>query len=417
MNERTEKREQILMILLWVSVIMGSSYFGISLSAFTLSPYRMFFIVAFVLMCMRRYINIPQVTRPSYVFYGIWTFIALLSIIWAKDKASCIKAGIVIGIAFVSMLISCQFIKKIDSINSILIAISAVNVFVSFAGLYESLTGHYFFVNRAAILSRMAIDKYRAPLVFFTNQNDFSLFIAFGMLVTLYMCDQMKSKWVKIVYYITLAIDLWLMLFAGSRGCLLAFGVGAFIWFFMNIKEMKGNNKVFLLLLIVLALLFYVIIYSDSIINFYNSYFHFGLTTNSTTSDSTRWQLLKNGLDMVLLSGGIGVGAANSSYYLEYVYSNTHGIWALHNWIIQIFSEFGIVIGLGYIIQYVWLIKMLLKKYHNATEKVEKRQALLFVAILFMLLVGTISPSSVLTMEWLWMVFGLIITFIGLQIN
>lgn len=414
MNGYKEKRNTILMILLWVSVVMGSSYLGISLSGFTLSPYRIVFIIAIGIVCMDRYINIPQNAQNEYYFYLLWVIVSLLSLVWARDKTSCFKAGIVIIIGFFSMIVTSQFVNNVKNIHSILITISLLSMFVTWLGLYESLTGHYFFVNNETILSRMSIDKYRAPLVFFTNQNDFSLFLVFGMLVSVYVCGTLKNKLIKVIYYITLIVDIWLLLFAGARGCVLALGLGTFVWLFFKIRDMKSYTKTLLVLLFIFAILFLVIVYSDMLFGFYNSFFHFGLVSSSTTSDSTRWQLLKNGINMFLLSGGIGVGAANSSYYLQHVYSNTHGIWALHNWFMQIFSEFGFWVGIGYVIQYIWQFKMLTQKYHNSIDSMEKNQASLFIAILCMLLVGTISPSSVLTMEWLWMTFGLIITYIGL---
>ena len=118
---------------------------------------------------------------------------------------------------------------------------------------------------------------------------------------------------------------------------------------------------------------------------------------------------------MIYSTAGIGVGAANSPYYLEKYYANTHGIWALHNWILQIFSEFGVIIGIGYIIQYFSMLMKLESKYKKSMG-MDKLQARLFISVLIMLIIGTISPSSVLTMEWLWMLMGLILVYIELPI-
>lgn len=410
-----KKAETLAMILLWITVIMGSSYFGVSLSLFTVSPYRMVFMISLAMMVGNRYLCLPIRTKNMLVFYALWVFVSFLSLLWAPDKASCIKAGIVLAIAFLSIIITYQFVQNTKIVHIILVTISLVYIFSAWVGLYESLTGNYLFVNKVAILNRMAIDKYRAPLVFFTNQNDYSLFLVFGMLVSLYIIENTKGFWLHVVYYITLLISLWVLFFAGSRGCMLAVAVGAFVWFLLRIKESQSNSKVLIWFLIISLALFAGIIYSSKLEYFYSFYFHFGLSNSSTTSDSTRWQLLKNGINMIYSTAGIGVGAANSPYYLEKYYANTHGIWALHNWILQIFSEFGVIIGIGYIIQYFSMLMKLESKYKKSMG-MDKLQARLFISVLIMLIIGTISPSSVLTMEWLWMLMGLILVYIELPI-
>ena len=147
------------------------------------------------------------------------------------------------------------------------------------------------------------------------------------------------------------------------------------------------------------------------------SFFHFGVTTEGMRSDTTRFQLTLNGLDMILRSFGFGVGLSNSGYYLEHVYKNTGMIWALHNWYIQVFAESGLVIGIIYIFQYVSLFKRLKYVYCKSDDPQVKQQAQLFLAVIVAFLVGILSPSSVFDMEWLWMVWALIIAFIGQAYN
>lgn len=79
------------------------------------------------------------------------------------------------------IVIMCNLVNDGEIIKTMLRVLVVCYFVVIAFGVYESLTGHYFFVNKSAILSRMSILKYRAPLVFFTNQNDFSLFVVFGI--------------------------------------------------------------------------------------------------------------------------------------------------------------------------------------------------------------------------------------------
>jgi len=406
--------EMFILTLLFVFSIMGSSYFGISLFGFMLSPYRfMFLVVALYTLLKYKQLKIPSGALPFLKFYLLWVIWGCCSILWAKDMRKTVSSDIILVIALCSIVICSQFLLGNKTIQIILNAISVCFIFVTILGLYESITGVYYFANKTEILTRMAIEKYRAPLVFFTNQNDYSLFLVYGIFIALQVREITGSKILKLIYDISIGVAVWLLIFAGSRGCVLSLAIGVAYWLLCVMREKRRRGYIWALFIVAIIIMIAAAIYSGQIIESLNGFFHFGVTSESIRSDTIRRQLVIDGVDMLLSSFGLGVGTANAGYYLENVYCNTGGILALHNWGIQIFAEAGLLVGTLYIGQYVLLFKRLRKIFNCANNAIEKKQARLFLCVTLAFVVGMISPSSVLDMEWLWMAWALIIAFIG----
>lgn len=406
--------EMYLLVGMFVFSVMGSSYFGISLGVFTLSPYRFLFLIMVIYTVLRFHpLKVQRAASIMLRFYFLWALWGACSILWAKDQQKALTSDIILFIALCSMVICSQILVNTERIQVVITAISVCFIFVTFVGLYESLTGVYYFVNKPTILARMAIDKYRAPLVFFTNQNDYSLFLVYGIFVVLYMRSITKIRLIRLIYDVTIVVAVWLIIFAHSRGGVLALAVGIIYWLFVNMRGEKRRTYVWFAFVVSSIIVILGALNINKIVAELTGYFHFGLETASIRSDANRFQLAKNGIDMLLSSFGVGVGMSNAGYYLEYVYNNTGRIWALHNWYIQIFAEAGLVIGTLYIVQYISLYRKLKEVYINTSDIIEKKQAHLFLTVIIAFIVGILSPSSVLDMEWLWMTWALIIAFVG----
>ncbi len=411
--KNNEKSRTILLGLLCVCAVMGSSYFGVKLSFFTLSPFRIVFLITLAMVALRRFIIIPNNVKGVIQFYGVWFAISLISIAWSKDFENCVKASIILGIAFCLIVIMCNLVNDGEIIKTMLRVLVVCYFVVIAFGVYESLTGHYFFVNKSAILSRMSILKYRAPLVFFTNQNDFSLFVVFGIFLVLHERKRCTNILLKITFDISIAVGVGLIIFADSRGCMLSLFLGVFVWSILSVQEFDNKKKAVAIIALTFSCLIIVAFFYDIIIDVLLSFFHFGDTSHGRTSDTNRAILIRNGIDMVFSSFGIGVGAGNSPYYLRNVYGEVKGIYALHNWFVQVFAEFGVIIGTLYIAQYASLMMKLIKIFRNNVE--DRGLTKLFITVASMLILGTISPSSVFDVEWIWMFWAILIAYIGVK--
>ena len=85
--------------------------------------------------------------------------------------------------------------------------------------------------------------------------------------------------------------------------------------------------------------------------------------TTLQESDHVRWSLIKNGLDMLLDSGFLGVGVGNGEIMLA-GYQNTMGITNFHCFIVEVMAEFGLfailpALVLVFLCFRAWIIRLI----------------------------------------------------------
>ncbi len=123
-----------------------------------------------------------------------------------------------------------------------------------------------------------------------------------------------------------------------------------------------------------------------------------------------RANLLKNAWHFFLDSYGFGVGAGNVSYYLEHnALYDTDNVAEVHNWLVEILTNFGLFIMLGYLAVYAYLIWVLYKFYERKLENQSKLITEGLITALVSFLVSSISPSSVSNLFFHWVFLALVI--------
>ena len=404
-----------LIYVLFSFSIIGSSYIGINIGGVVLSPFRFFLILSIPYFFTRKYPFVFSDNIYNYVlFYIIWIIWGIGSILWAKDTNRAAASIYFLVVALWSICICTQSLNDIKSLHIVIIAVSILFIFSTYIGLYEYQTGNYLFVNKDLLIERMSIEKYRAPLVFFTNQNDFSLFVYCGTLFTFYLFSISSNYVVRFLLLITCVIAVFLIIISKSRGPSLALIVAAIYWFFIFAKN--RIRLCFFLSFVLLSYILYLYLFDVSYfdpINTFKEFFHIGYEPVDSYSDSNRLILLKDGIDMAISSYGFGVGLSNSVYYLQNVYRNSGGIYALHSWPIQVFAESGVIIGFLYVFQFIWLYLKTRIIYIQSDNLNEKKAATLFLILIVSLPFGLVSPSSVFDIEWVWMLLALLISFVN----
>ena len=131
-------------------------------------------------------------------------------------------------------------------------------------------------------------------------------------------------------------------------------------------------------------------------------------------SDAVRLNLIRNGLVFLRETFGFGVGTANAEYWMatEPVYY-VRGFTNVHNWWVEILTNFGVIIFILYIVFYISLFCSIWKRYK--TEKDYHTKVLCMILISFMgaFLAASVSSSSNWGKEWLWILWSFIIAFQG----
>ena len=128
----------------------------------------------------------------------------------------------------------------------------------------------------------------------------------------------------------------------------------------------------------------------------------------ANTSFSIRLKLFKDGCAMFVRSNFFGVGP---DAFRKHVSSMRSDSMNPHNWWMEILSEYGILVFLGYLIVYVLVIWKLIKGY-LATQMAE---AGIMIASLLGFFIACVASSSLLRIPAHWLIFGLAIATIGIM--
>lgn len=115
---------------------------------------------------------------------------------------------------------------------------------------------------------------------------------------------------------------------------------------------------------------------------------------------------------------GLGTGVGNITYWMNnYALYYTAGVTNIHNWWFEILTGYGVFVFIFYIIFYFNIFKDTINIYKNTESDFDKNIA--FGILLFMtaFIIASISSSSNISNEWLWVYWGTVIAFQGYALD
>ena len=128
----------------------------------------------------------------------------------------------------------------------------------------------------------------------------------------------------------------------------------------------------------------------------------------------TRLNLIKNGFIFLFETCGFGTGAGNIEFWMaNYGVHYTGEIENIHNWWMEILTGYGIIIFIMYIVFYVKLFLSAYKKFKTSEDKVDISISLGILCCMAGYVVGSMSSSSNISSEWLWVFWGIAIAYQG----
>ena len=125
-------------------------------------------------------------------------------------------------------------------------------------------------------------------------------------------------------------------------------------------------------------------------------------------SNIIRKNLILNGYDFFKESKGLGVGAGNYMKYIQLGKGEyeTDGVDSPHNWLIEIISQYGIII----VILFIFLIFYIFKVIYFSIKKIGFSQKhLLILMLLFCYMVMSNSNSIFMPLPINWLIFSFIL--------
>lgn len=413
------------LLILVCSIFLGTEILAIPTPVAQLTIYRFFSLSTVPLLIYqlsrpRQQLKIDRNNTATNVLvcYLIWWFLAFSSILWAADLRGWFQHLFLMSIGMSSIIALYMWVSDLKMWKRLV-----TGAWVSITGLVvwgylEIITNIYLFANIGKL------DKYRTfssqpmtriPITTFENQNDFATLLLAYLALCLIMYYFSQSNWRRILYASSFLAASYLIYRSGSRLsliCLLLFlGIHALSYIQLDLKA----KHYLATLAFGMTGLIGIVMIRPSLISKVTSLFYFGGHLNDLSGDTIRMNLWRNGLIFVGETAGFGVGLGNVEHWmLENAFWTTNGqelIVNMHNWWLEILVGHGVLAFIVYVLAYSLLLIRLYQLARRSNQaKARSVHALFSFMVIFIF--ASITSANNMLIEWHWLFFGLIISFI-----
>lgn len=405
----------------------GVALFSIDLGILTLFPFRILLIALWLLFVTRALVQgkviVPVTTVKGYVlFLGLWVTYAVISLAWAASKADSIRhiAFLFMGISVIFFAV--YYLRTREDLRRLYWIWVGVSLALVLLGFWEHLTGQHppvsgYSEERLASLAPYVVAQVRkVPTGVFTNPNDYATFLALSLPFLLGFIRYGSRKWVCLAAIGVALASFYLIVTTGSRANLLAVLVEVtFLFLFLT----KLSQKARLVLVGALALGILFTLAPDPIQGIVQKVTEQlgsipAQVEAGTGSATVRLNLVRNGLDFVYRTAGLGVGAGNAEYWMaNFSRYDTAGILNPHNWWLEILINYGLFIFFGYVAMYLGLLRRLWRDWRMSKDRAERMTAEALLVALVGFTVASVSSSSIMAFHPKWLFFAFVFTFIS----
>jgi teichuronic acid biosynthesis protein TuaE len=357
-------------VALWISYLLfftfsffGPSLGGINVGSVSLFPARVFLIITWGLAAIAMILYRKQISfiKPKWqnLFLGIWLLLAVVSLVWVDNRREATRDLFILFMGLSLVGFAPVVVKKRQLLDWVANVWPAVFLFFVGFGIFEHLTGWHLPISRFS-------QGYQPHLAFrptgvFVNENNLAVFLNLSIPFALARLRYFKSIRSRIILSLGLFLAVYLLFVTGSRinyaVLILSFLVYALL---LTARGKKLRTLGILSLLLISTWLVFGVI-SPSLYNYnVQGIEDIGDSLEPSTSEnsiSIRVNLIRNGLWSVAQTKGLGIGAGNFEIWVEKnSLFSTRGILNPHNWWIELVSEYGVVIGIGYLSFYLSLL-------------------------------------------------------------
>lgn len=379
--------------------IWGSRLPGITIPFIgTLYPLRIFILLSPFFILLNYYHKWAscyiKIKKNTYYFFGVILLYGILTLFWTINISAAITSLIVYITSFLVVIICIYLIKDEKDIIFIAKAYTLNVILICVIGIYESFTGNYIFnytVYEHYTRTFNIIGLYR-PLVFFNNINNLATFIVVSIPICFIAFENSRFKSIKRLFIFTLCTTVVFLI--GSRAAILGSCLFVILFLFNKLRLKKIVSYMALLLIIIFSLLLFVA----------SPYFESFILSIKDEARILIWiNTLKVSADYFFM----GVGPGNS-YYMNLLnqYEDISGVYAVHNYLLELLVEFGVVGASCFI---MWIVNLILGIRRNikcATMSIKYMLNMFFIFIVLFILLS-ICSASMSGMYFIWLNFGI----------
>lgn len=413
----------ILILLLVMSVFLGTEIFAIHTPVLQLSLYRLLMVLAWLMTFYQLSKRSPRLTLGKdllshYIIgvFGFWWVWALVSLTWSFSISHWFRAFFLLSMGVSAIIMIYFWTGNLRQwkvlIQGMWVAMTGLMVW----GYYEIITNHYILADLTKL------DKYdtfatqpfsRIPITIFENQNDYATLLLAYLVVSIIHLHLSTSQKGKLLILGTVFMTSYLIIRSDSRMILLSFITFFLILVLLNIRLdfsfsiwIKGITGV--VAIVVLMAIFIEPVSAKLADLFYTG---FGQALNG---DSVRLNLWRNGLHFLGQTWGMGVGAGNIEFWMAYFSQlPTRIITNMHNWWLEILVAYGLPVFIAYVSAYVAMIYLLLVRRNQLPPPYCQVNNIL-IAFLIVYIFASITSASNMLIEWHWVFFGVLIAYLKL---
>ncbi|WP_339147877.1 MULTISPECIES: O-antigen ligase family protein [unclassified Sutcliffiella] len=411
---------RFLMVSIYVLLgltFLNNAFFAINLGFFSLFPYRILLLIVGFLIVFNfirsdfrkdlwaQWEGIK--VKGILLFFVFWLYYALLTLLWAKSVTNGIKYLSILVMGIFLIFVVTLFINDLKRLSNFYYIWVFMSVFVMLIGYWNAFTKNHL---PSSTLYLGPEYKQHYPTSVFTNQNDFATFLSVTLFFFLSLIRNGKNKYWKALGIVLSLMAIHLILLSESRASQLAVMVGIGVYVFILCNKML---KKWILRLGAIGTAVFVAVFHNKLWTTFS-----GLFLSPTIHDFSerlpsnvgRANLIRNAFNFSLDSFGMGVGAGNTEYYMQnYSIHDTDEVANVHFWFLEIFTNFGIFVVLGYLTFFGYLLFKLYKHHEHGLTTQYKLVTEAIVVALAAFVISSISPSSVanLFFHWVLLAFGI----------
>ncbi|MBZ6526841.1 O-antigen ligase family protein [Aerococcaceae bacterium DSM 111021] len=357
--------------------------------------------------------NTATVITAVYLFWWVW---GAVSVVWTLDVMNWFQAMFLLTLGISSVVGLYLWTNNLDTWKVLIKTIWIMMTLLALWGLYEIFTNHYIFANLEALDKNNTFTTQpstRIPITTFANQNDYATLLLAYLPVNLIMLNLSRHSLRRYLYVIPILLTAYLVYRSDSRMILMSFALFfllvLLLQFRWNIKRKYVVTGIVLMLILVIAVIIFIPTINDTV----SHLFYLGGDFYNT-GDSRRMNLWRNGLVFLAETFGFGVGAGNIETWMGRVpFLPIDEFTNIHNWWLEILVGYGVLVFVLYVMSYGLLIRSLNRLRHHES-KVIRQIAISFIAFLVVYIFASITSANNMLIEWHWVYFGIMISFVKL---
>ena len=410
-------------LLLVMSVFLGSQILAVTTPVAQVTIYRLLALAAPFLLAWqvwhknRSLLYLPRSAASRMLaVYLLWWLISLFSGLWAVNFKSWLQVFFLMTVGISAILALYFWVHSYQDWLRLCQGAWVIMSGLVLWGYFELLTNRYIFAD----LNKL--DKYdtfssqpwtRIPITHFANQNDYATMLLAYLILSLILYQLCRRFWQRGIYLVFMLLASLLIYQSGSRMSLLCL-LMIIGYLFLNQFSWSASKPWLKRLFIFFGLvLIFALVFVGPLREKLSSIIYFQGPQAELSGDTKRMNIWRNGLLFLTETFGFGVGSGNIEYW-----SRVRGFWPtneitnMHNWWLEILVSNGILAFVLYVWGYFNLTRRFTVLARTSKDPQIRTISQIFLIFLMIFILASITSANNMLIEWHWLFFGLIISYL-----